>query len=64
MRRAFATDQTGRIRLTRELQLSAQLSASPAHRVVLRPIGKASDAAAAVRAERETQAGKRAKDKT
>jgi len=64
MRRVFVTDQTGRIRLRRELQPAAELSASAAHRVVLRPKGKAFDAAAAVRAEREIQAGRRAKHKT
>ena len=45
-----------RIELTPELDTDAELLVVPGRRTVLRPIGKRSDAAALVRAERDTQA--------
>lgn len=45
-----------RIELTPEPQADAELAQTPGKRLVLRPSGKAFDAAAATRAEREAQA--------
>lgn len=45
-----------RIELTPELDTDAELLVVPGRRTVLRPTGKRSDAAALVRAERDTQA--------
>lgn len=50
-----------RIELTPESDADAGLLAVDGKRTVLRPTGKPSDAAAAVRAEREAQAGTAAK---
>jgi AbrB family looped-hinge helix DNA binding protein len=47
-----------RIELTPEPQQTAELALSPGRRMVLRASGKAFDAAAATRAEREAQAGR------
>ena len=45
-----------RIELTPQPQAAAELVVTPGKRTVLRPTGKAFDAAAATRAEREAQA--------
>jgi AbrB family looped-hinge helix DNA binding protein len=45
-----------RIELTPQPQADAELVVTPGKRTVLRPTGKAFDAAAATRAEREAQA--------